>query len=190
MGLSDGLYEYQSSRMNFGINHIIAFGNTFDHNNVYNFIQNKPLYVIYKDFVVQKSEPKKRHLSESEILAKAYTNNAEFDLNILFKFSDVNCFVINYYMFNEKKILFQFLNKSDPNLFEFEKCWVRVVKDEIFRVKNVQLNGVENVRNRNIPQSFLKKRFFAPLDDMSANLLYEKNEIKAQEFYTLAVEFE
>jgi hypothetical protein len=177
-GLSDGIYEYQSSRSRFGLNHVIAFSNKFNYNNIYNYIQNKPLSVIYKDYTIQKNES---------------TNLAELDFQFdkLFKLGNGECFAINYYLVNDKKILIQFYNKSDPNLFQYDNCTVKVEKNESynFNIKSVKLNGVEYNRSKIMPNSFLKKRFFAPLEGFTHNI----NEVKlinSQEFYILSLEFE
>jgi lysosomal alpha-mannosidase len=179
-GLSDGLYEYQSSRNHFGLNHVIAFSNNFNYNNIYNYIQNKPLSVIYTNYIIENNE------------SKNFSEMLDFNLNKVFEIGNEDCFAINYYLVNDKKILVQFYNKSDPNLFQFENCWVKLEKNESFNftINNMKLNGVEYNKNKINPHNFLKKRFFAPLEGFSQNNLYEKNAIKPQDFYTLLFEFE
>jgi hypothetical protein len=188
-GLADGLYEYQSSRNHFSINHVIAFSKFFDYNNIYNFIHNKPLSVIYKDFVIKNKDSSNSKLNESQILAEEYLKRAEYDINILFNISDENCFTVNYYMINEKKFLFQFFNKSDPYLFTYKSCWIKLIRNEFIKIKVSYLNGVELKKNKIIGNSFLKKLFFGPLDKTSKNLLYEETKVNPQDFYTLIVEF-
>ena len=78
--------------------------------------------------------------------------------------SDENCFSVNYYIINDKKILLQFFNKSYPNLFVYKSCWVKLNRNELFKVKNSKLNSIEMKKNKILADSKLKKSFYSYLD--------------------------
>ena len=198
-GLADGLYEYQSSRNHFVIKHVLAISKNFDNNNIYNFINKKPLNAIFFNF--NDSKNKKRNLEKVTNLLQSTSTNQEVQnlstnfnlipkikMNEIFKLSNRDCLETNYYFISEKKILVQFYNKSDPNLFEYSKCSVQFTKNLKFTISKYNLNGVDK-ENVILGKDFLKKRFFVSLDNLTEDLLFKEINVNAQEFETILIEF-
>lgn len=49
-GLADGIYEEHSNKNDFIVNHLLAISDDFNYNDVYNYLNKKPLTLIYEDY--------------------------------------------------------------------------------------------------------------------------------------------
>jgi hypothetical protein len=132
---------------------------------------------------------------EKNILRNLEFNNFDLKRNMIFGIEDLfeignkKCFEINYYFISERKVLVQFYNKSDPNLFAYTNCSIKSLNNPHINFSKYTLNGVEKKNKQFYGKDFFKKRVFISLDSLTDDSLFHEIVVPQQDFETFLVEF-
>jgi len=215
-GLADGLYEFQSSRHHFSVNHVLAVSDYYDLDNIYEYINKKPLTAIYYEvldkinFINENKQEKLRDLilnknNNSNITELINSDKAQknqklrildtenkFNINgidSLFKFGNKKCLEINYFIISNSKIYIQFYNKSDPYLIMYKNCYIKFRDNPHLTYNRYDLNTLEKQKNKVYNYQSLKNKFFVSLDTIDQESNFNQISIGDQEFETILVEF-
>jgi len=136
-GLSRPLYESNSSKANFHINHWMSLTKKeYDSYYLYDIINKQPIYVSYSSLSLFPFDKYNRYSRLRDI--RQYE---------IFSIEDIGCIEYNYYFLNDKEVLIQFLNRIDPYVNENSSstCKVKINKYSsiIKSIVNTSLNGIE-----------------------------------------------
>lgn len=218
-GLADGLNESQSSNRDFSVTHLIALSRNFNYAALSNYVNKKPITAFSFDYnktekiikakqrnlitkdnkfynsnVLIKNE-KQIILNQSNFLRNLefknfnFGNKKNFDFEDLFVIGNKECFEVNYYFVSEKKVLVQFYNKSDPLMFIYDNCIIKILSNPRLNFSKYILNGIEKKKNKFFSKEFLKTRFFVSSENFSDHSLYNNFIVPQQDFETILVEF-
>jgi hypothetical protein len=150
-GLSDGIDEFDSSSINFHLNHWISLTQkNYDHEFLYNHINKKPMYAVYN--TLNSNTPVMKVVLNNET-SKLFLKNLEDKQNFaeeIFVIEDKECLEYNYYFIDEKQVLIQFLNRRDPyfynsNSISSTSCKVQFkeVPEKVKNITRISLNGID-----------------------------------------------
>jgi len=197
-GLADGLYEYQSSRHDFSVFHILSVTKRFDSSYLNNYLNKKPITAIFtnyseyfKNLIDNQKDLNLLNNNENSKNKNQYRyleDNAGIIEN-LFAFGNKDCLEINYFFISEKKILVQFLNKSDPNLFSYKDCFIKFKTNPNISIVKYELNGIEKYSNKSFITDNHSNKFFFSLDNYYNDSKENKINIAQQNFETILIEF-
>lgn len=198
-GLSDGVDEYDSSSINFHLNHWISLSQkNYDHEFLYNHINKKPMYAVYN---TQKSnKPVVNVLLNSET-SKLFLKNLEDKHNFqdeMFVIEDKECLEYNYYFMNDKQVLIQFLNKRDPYLYSSDsisstscKVQFKEVPEKVKTITRISLNGLDlEMSGKEIAFNIMSKIHQSPKGQSflkNGSSIKEEYMIKPLDFETVLV---
>ena len=136
-GLNENLYEKDSSKIYFHLNHWISFFDKKDKINVNNLLNRKPIYYYYfNNHNLINISHNNSDLNFNEKIMKNF--------NKLFIINDFSCIEFDFYFYNEKKVLISFVNINDP-LFEIVKtCKIKIFKNSnlINSIRRTDLSGL------------------------------------------------